>query len=105
VPKEYQALQKLLSLYHPDLNKRYAEVKPVEQAKDDLIDLEIEIMALNAARGMEIEQSEAILRTEIGSERKLMTVPFDENPYSALAAFFKTDEGVEIYKSISKKVQ
>tara|TARA_R100000030_G_scaffold99954_1_gene91949 strand:+ start:129 stop:896 length:768 start_codon:yes stop_codon:yes gene_type:complete len=167
VPKEYQALQKLLSLYHPDLNKRYAEVKPVEQAKDDLIDLEIEIMALNAARGMDIEQSEAILRTEIGSEvnelsskeikrdlirfakrnprlfvelandenvelrnfgikaveadiirlsgdqrtftigknqRKLMSVPFDENPYSALAAFFKTDEGVEIYKSIAKKL-
>lgn len=167
VPKEYQSLQKLLSLYHPDLEKRYSEVKPVEQAKDDLIDLEIEIMALNAARGMEIEQSEAILRTEIGSEinelsskeikrdlirfakrnprlfvelandenvelrnfgikaveadvirlsgdqrtftigknqRKLMSVPFDENPYSALAAFFKTDEGVEIYKSIAKKI-
>jgi hypothetical protein len=167
VPREYQALQKLLSLYHPDLEKRYSEVKPVEQAKDDLIDLEIEIMALNAARGMEIEQSEAILRTEIGSEinelsskeikrdlirfakrnprlfvelandenvelrnfgikaveadvirlsgdqrtftigknqRKLMSVPFDENPYSALAAFFKTDEGVEIYKSIAKKI-
>jgi hypothetical protein len=26
VPKEYQALQKLLSIYHPYLNKRYAEV-------------------------------------------------------------------------------
>ena len=35
--------------------------------------------------------------------RKLMSVPFDENPYSAMAAFFKTDEGVEIYKSIEKK--
>ena len=28
--------------------------------------------------------------------RKLMNVPFDENPYSAFAAFLKTDEGVEI---------
>jgi len=36
--------------------------------------------------------------------RKLMTVPFDENPYSAMAAFFKTDEGVEIYRSIEKKM-
>jgi hypothetical protein len=35
--------------------------------------------------------------------KKLMTVPFDENPYSAMAAFFKTDEGVEIFKSIEKK--
>eukprot|EP00487_Bulimina_marginata_P003149 TRINITY_DN17480_c0_g1_i1.p1 TRINITY_DN17480_c0_g1~~TRINITY_DN17480_c0_g1_i1.p1 ORF type:complete len:119 (+),score=12.82 TRINITY_DN17480_c0_g1_i1:114-470(+) len=26
--------------------------------------------------------------------RKLMTVPFDEHPYSALAAYFKTDEGI-----------
>ena len=36
--------------------------------------------------------------------RKLMTVPFDENPYSAMAAFFKTDEGLEVYKSIEKKI-
>ena len=35
--------------------------------------------------------------------RKLMNVPFDENPYSAMAAWFKTDEGVEVYKSIEKK--
>jgi len=36
--------------------------------------------------------------------RKLMNVPFDENPYSAMAAWFKTDEGVEVYKSIEKKL-
>ena len=167
VPKEHQALQKLLSLYHPDLNGRYAEVKKVEQARDELIEIEIQIEALNAARVMEIELAEAILRTEIGSEinelsskevkrdlmrlakkkprlfldlardenvqlrnfgikaieaglinlsqdqrtftlgknkRKLFTVPFDENPHSALAAWFKTDEGVEIYRAIDKKI-
>jgi hypothetical protein len=38
------------------------------------------------------------------NNRKLMNVPFDENPYSAFAAFLKTDEGVEIYKSIEKKL-
>jgi len=37
--------------------------------------------------------------------RKLMTVPFDENPYSAMAAWFKTDEGLEVYKSIQKKLK
>ena len=37
--------------------------------------------------------------------RKLMSVPFDENPYSALADWFKTDEGVEVYKSIEKKLK
>ncbi len=39
------------------------------------------------------------------TDRKLMNVPFDENPYSAFAAFLKTDEGVEIYKSIDKKLK
>jgi len=37
--------------------------------------------------------------------RKLMTVPFDEHPYSALAAWFKTDEGSEVYRSIEKKLK
>jgi hypothetical protein len=37
--------------------------------------------------------------------RKLMEVPFDENPYSAMAAFFKTDEGVEVYRSVEKKLK
>jgi hypothetical protein len=37
--------------------------------------------------------------------RKLMNVPFDENPYSAMAAWFKTDEGLEVYKSIQKKLK
>ena len=36
--------------------------------------------------------------------RKLMNVPFDENPYSAFAAYLKTDEGVEVFKSIDKKL-
>ena len=36
------------------------------------------------------------------NDRKLMTVPFDENPYSAFAAYLKTDEGVEVFKTIKK---
>ena len=39
------------------------------------------------------------------NDRKLMTIPFDENPYSAMAAWFKTDEGLEVYKSIEKKLK
>ena len=38
------------------------------------------------------------------NDRKLMTVPFDEHPYTALAHWFKTDEGMEIYKSIEKRL-
>jgi len=36
--------------------------------------------------------------------RKLMTVPFDEHPYTALAAWFKTDEGMEIFSNIEKRL-
>jgi len=167
VPKEKQNLQKLLSLYHPQKGKRYAEQDDVQEAKDELVDIEIEFMALDAARTIEVEHAEAILRVEQGSSvsnltsseikrdlyifakknprlfldlvsdenvqlrnfaikateagiiklsddqrtfkwgsngRKLMTVPFDEHPYSAFAAYLKTDEGLEVYKTMEKKM-
>ena len=167
VPKQKQALQKLLSLYHPKKGLVYDEVDNVADAKEDLIDIETEMKALNTATSIEIDQAEAILRVELGSvvdkmssaeikrdlylfarqnpvlflalvndenvvlrnlaikanesgvirlsqdqrsfmwgsnDRKLMEVPFDENPYSAFAAWLKTDEGVEVYKSIQKKL-
>lgn len=37
--------------------------------------------------------------------KKIMTVPFDEHPYSALAQWFKTDEGMEIYKGLEKRLR
>ena len=39
------------------------------------------------------------------TDRKLMTVPFDEHPYTALAHWFKTDEGMEIYSNIEKRMK
>jgi hypothetical protein len=168
VKKEQQNLQKLLSLYHPARNAKYYEFDAVEEAEDELDDLEIQIDALNAARSMDIDQIEAIMRVELGSkvsemsskelkrdvllfakrnpelfmelasddnvhlrnvairatevgilrlsqdqrsfhwgsnDRKLMNVPFDENPYSAMAAWFKTDEGVEVYRNIEKNLK
>ena len=38
------------------------------------------------------------------TDRKIMTVPFDEHPYSALAAYFKTDEGMEVLNVIEKRL-
>jgi len=168
VPKEKQNLQKLLSLYHPGLNKKYIEFDPMVEAEDELDQMELEVEAMNAAFSMDIDEAEAIVRVEVGSrvnnmsskeikrdllllakrnpslflelandenvqlrniaiiaterniiklshdqrtfmwgenDRKLMTVPFDENPYSAMAAFFKTDEGMLIFKSIEKKLK
>ena len=166
VGKEQQNLQKLLSLYHPLRNRLYKEYDPVEEAYDDLELLDLQTDAAVFAREMDIDDAEAILRVEIGSEvsklsskeikrdlrlfanrnpelflelaqddnvglrntaikaaeagiitlsqdqrtfswastgRKLMSVPFDENPYSAMAAYFKTDEGMEVFRSIEKK--
>jgi len=40
----------------------------------------------------------------VSNDRKIMTVPFDEHPYSALAAWFKTDEGMEIFANIEKRL-
>ncbi len=167
VPKEKQNLQKLLSLYHPLRGRMYEEFSAVAEAEDELDVIELQVDALNAAREMDVDQSEAIMRVELGSKvskmsskelkrdlllfakknpslflelandenvqlrniaivaaesgivklsqdqrtftwgsngRKLMNVPFEENPYSAMAAWFKTDEGVEVYKSIEKKL-
>ena len=168
VKKEQQALQKLLSIYHPLKTHRFKELEPQKIVITELDELEYEINAMNAARDMDIDHAEAVLRVEVGSGvsklsskeikrdlllfakknptlfvelasdenvtlrnfgikateaniialsqdqrsitwvtngKKLMTVPFDENPYSAFAAFLKTDEGVEIYKSIQKKLK
>jgi len=38
------------------------------------------------------------------TDRKLMNVPFDEHPYTALAHWFKTDEGMEIFSNIEKRL-
>ena len=168
VPRTNQCLQKLLSIYHPGRENFYTEVDSVEEAKDDLVDLELEIEALNLARELEVDHAEAVLRVEHGSsvtsltsqeirrdillfarnnaglfinlvkdenvqlrnfaikaveagiidldgdqrnfywaknKKKLMTVPFEENPYSAFAAYLKTDEGTQVYKSIDKKLK
>tara|TARA_B100001939_G_scaffold342758_1_gene354335 strand:+ start:927 stop:1718 length:792 start_codon:yes stop_codon:yes gene_type:complete len=39
------------------------------------------------------------------NDRKLFDVPFDENPYSALASWFKTDEGVDVFKQVEKRLK
>ena len=67
VPKQQQSLQKLLSLYHPLLNKRYTEHNAEVEAMDEVDNIEIELEALNVAMGMDIDMAEALVRVEIGS--------------------------------------
>jgi hypothetical protein len=73
VPANNIALQKLLSLYHPLKNKMYIEFKPVQKAEDELETIEWEIDALNAARNIDIDQAEAIMRVELGSQVSTMS--------------------------------
>ena len=154
-------------MYHPHKDKIYEEYKPAKLAADEIDVLEMQVDALTAARNIDIDLAEAIMRVEVGSKvselsskelrrdlllfarknpklfleladdenvklrnfgikaaeagilrlssdqryfmwgstgRKLMTVPFDEHPYTALAHWFKTDEGMEIYSNIEKRM-
>ena len=167
VEKEKVTLQKLLSLYHPNRENIYEEYKPAALAADEIDILEMQVDALTAARNVDIDMAEAIMRVEVGSKvsdlsskelrrdllvfarnnpklfleladdenvmlrnfgiravesgilrlssdqrnflwgsngRKVMTIPFDEHPYTALAHWFKTDEGMEIYSNIEKRL-
>ncbi len=167
VEKEKTTLQKLLSLYHPHKDKLYEEYQPAKEAANEIEVLDMQVDALIAARNIDIDMAEAIMRVEKGSEvsrlsskelkrdllvfarnnpklfleladdenvmlrnfgiraveagilrlssdqrnfmwgsngRKLMVIPFDEHPYTALAHWFKTDEGMEIYSNIEKRL-
>jgi hypothetical protein len=167
VPKEKTVLQKLLSMYHPQKDKTYYEYKPQAIAEEEIDVLEQQVEALVAARNIDIDTAEAIMRVEVGSKvsdlsskelrrdllvfarnnprlfleladdenvmlrnfgiraveagilrlssdqrnflwgsngRKVMVIPFDEHPYTALAHWFKTDEGMEVYSNIEKRL-
>lgn len=169
VPKENVVLQKLLSLYHPyTLQGRIMEYKPEQIAANETDWIELELEAMTVAKSMDIDEAEAILRAQYGSQqvsnasskelkrdllilarnqpslfldlanddnvmlrnigikatetgilnlsqdqrtftyasngRKLLTVPFNEHPYSALAAYFKTDEGMEVLRAVEKQL-
>ena len=167
VEKSKTTLQKLLSLYHPHKDTIFYEHKPDVVASDEIEILELEADAILAARDMDVDMAEAIMRVEKGSSvskmsskelkrdllvfarnnpalflelatddnvqlrnfgikatelgiiklshdqrnfmwgsnnRNIMTVPFDEHPYTALAHWFKTDEGMEIYANIEKRL-
>lgn len=167
VPSNKVGLQKFLSLYHPSRNKIWEEVMPRRKAVAQLDTLNYELDAMIAARDLDIDIVEAIMRVQVGSKvaqmtskelkrdilifakadpytflglcndenihmrnlgikavengmitlsddqrtfkwrstgRLLLSVPFEEHPYNALAAWFKTDEGMEVLKVVEKQL-
>ena len=76
----------------------------LELAQDD--DINIRNIGIKAVEARIIKLSNDNRTFMWGSnDRKLMTVPFDENPYSALTAYFKTDEGIEVFQNVEKKLK
>jgi len=76
----------------------------IELANDD--NVQLRNVAIRAVEASIIKLSPDNRTFHWGeNNRKLMTVPFDENPYSAMAAYFKTDEGIDVFKSIEKKLK
>ena len=166
VSRSNVAMQKLLSIYHPQRGQIWEEVDIAKKAADEIDILEFELQALNLVQELDIEHLEAIMRTELGSSvstmtskelkrdayafarqdpalfielskdediklrnlanraaeqgiisltedgtvfkfangKKIMTIPFDQHPYGALAQYFKTDDGVDLMKSLIKKL-
>ena len=167
VEGKQQNLIKFLEL-HPMNGRIFQEHNKVEIAESELDYLNFKVESMKYAKEMDIEQAEAVLRVEVGSEvskmttkeirrdlivmaernpklflelvqddnimlrnigikaveaniieltadnrafkwvtngRKLFEVPMDEHPYSALAAWFKTDEGMKVLKSVEKRLK
>jgi len=167
VPRTNPLLQQLLSIYHPQSGSKWREHDEGKIAADEVDSIELEMEALKLVQELDIENLEAIMRTELGSSvtklssrelkrdayrfaksnpslfielskdedinlrnlanrsvesgilkltdggttfkfvsnnKKVMTVPFDQHPYAALAQYFKTDDGVTLMKSIMKKL-
>ena len=75
----------------------------IDLAKDDNVQLRNFAIKATEAGIIKLADDQRTFKWS-SNNKKLMTVPFDEHPYAAMAAFFKTDEGLEIYKSIEKKL-
>ena len=73
VPREKTILQKFLSLYHPERGVTFYEEKPAVQAANQVDIIELEIEALNAARNLDVDMAEAVMRVEIGSKVSSMS--------------------------------
>ena len=85
----------------------YAKRNPqtfIQLAKDD--DVQLRNIGIKAVEAKLIKLSNDQRHfTWVSSKKKLCTVPFEEHPYSALAAWLKTDEGLEVLKSIEKRLK
>ena len=84
---------------------RFARHSPalfIELSEDE--DITLRNLANRAVESGILELTEDNTVFKFPNGKKVMTVPFDQHPYGALAQYFKTDEGVDLMKSITKKL-
>lgn len=49
---------------------------------------------------LKVDQDNRTVRWAKGKKEKIVTIPFGENVYSSMAAYFKTDEGLDVMQAI-----
>ena len=84
---------------------RFAKSQPalfIEISEDE--DIKLRNLANRA-----VEQGVILLTDDntvfkFANGKKILTVPFEQHPYAALSQYFKTDEGVMLMKSLTKKL-
>ena len=84
---------------------RFARQNPalfIELSEDE--DITLRNLANRAVESGILELTDDNTVFKFPNGKKVMTVPFDQHPYGALAQYFKTDEGVDLMKSITKKL-
>ena len=84
---------------------RFAKNNPtlfIELSEDE--DIKLRNLANRAVESGILQLTDENTVFKFPNGKKVMTVPFDQHPYGALAQYFKTDEGVDLMKSIMKKL-
>jgi len=84
---------------------RFAKSQPalfIEISEDE--DIKLRNLANRA-----VEQGVILLTDDntvfkFANGKKILTVPFEQHPYAALSQYFKTDDGVMLMKSLTKKL-
>jgi hypothetical protein len=84
---------------------RFAKSQPVlflELVQDE--DIKLRNLANRAVEVGILQLTDDNTVFKFANGKKVLTVPFEQHPYAALAQYFKTDEGVDLMKSITKKL-
>ena len=128
VPKTNQVLQKFL-YYHPQRDKVFEEINKERDARielrrdiliyaknnpidfidtlnDPMLEMQDNVYQFFNRGFLKFKnQSKDVYFNLPKNKKKLLTVPFGEDPYFIVASHFQSDEGVELYKLLMKRLE